>query len=200
MASACANFHTVEDARVYRCAQPDPADFRAWVESYDIRTVVQLRRMEPPPESRALIQEAEIELVRIPISARVYPSRTQLVQLWDAFAQARYPVLIHCRAGADRTGLAAAIYVLQRTGDLDRARAELALAYGHTGWGTNRLDRVFEMYGRWHGRMDFRRWASTLYHPPRAYAASESQREPAPQPAQRAAPAPPASPGRAAPR
>lgn len=64
---------------------------------------------------------------------------------------------------------------MQRTGELERARRELALVYGHTGYGTNRLDRVLEMYGRWHGRMDFRRWASTLYHPPQDHLARDAK-------------------------
>ncbi|HLU39612.1 MAG TPA: tyrosine-protein phosphatase [Planctomycetota bacterium] len=174
-AAACTNFHAVEPGRLYRSAQPDAECLRAWVPEHELRTIVQLRGTDPDEESRAILEHADVEVVRIPMSARAYPTREQLVQLWDAFASIEYPALVHCRAGADRTGLAAAIYVLQRTGDLDRARRELALAYGHTGWGTNRLDRVLEMYGRWHGRMDFRRWASTLYHPPGAYRAQRAR-------------------------
>ena len=177
LASGCANFGVVEEGRVYRSGQPEADNLRTWVDQHDLKTILQLRGVKPSPAAAEVIEQAEIEVVRIPLSARSYPNRAQLVQLWDTFAQARYPMLIHCRAGADRTGLAAAIYTLQRTGDLDRARAQLSLAHGHTGYGTNRLDRVFEMYGRWHGRMDFRRWASTLYHPPQDHPARKPKKD-----------------------
>jgi protein tyrosine/serine phosphatase len=171
--TSCINFHPVEEGRVYRSAQPDAASMRSWVEEHGIRTVVQLRGSDPTGELAEVIDHHDVEVVRIPLTAYRYPSRAQLVGLWDAFAAAEYPLLLHCRAGADRTGLAAAVYVLWRTGDLDRARAQLSLWYGHTGYGTSRLGRVFEMYSRWHGRMDFRRWASSLYHPPPSFAARE---------------------------
>ncbi|MEZ5966331.1 MAG: tyrosine-protein phosphatase [Planctomycetota bacterium] len=173
----CSNFHVVEADRVFRAAQPRAADLREWVDEHGIRTVVRLRGAEPDPELADVIEQADLQVVALPLSARVYPSAAQLVTLWDTFATAEYPLLIHCKAGADRTGLAAAVYVLQRTGDLDRARGELALIYGHTGWGTSRLDRVFEMYARWYGRMDFRRWASTLYHPPAEVTAGGGREE-----------------------
>jgi protein tyrosine/serine phosphatase len=172
---ACSNFGVVDAGQVYRAAQPDADDLRDWFGEHHIKTILQLRRAEPEAEAKALIARDGVAVVLIPLSARVYPSRAQLLALWDAFRDAEYPVLIHCRAGADRTGLAAAIYVLQTTGDLDRARAQLSLEHLHTGWGTSRLDRVFEMYSRWHGRMDFRRWAAALYLPPEAYSASEPE-------------------------
>ncbi len=44
------------------------------------------------------------------------------------------PILIHCKAGADRTGLAAAIYI-SRVALLDEndATAQLSIRYGHIG-------------------------------------------------------------------
>lgn len=175
LASACTNFGVVEEGQVYRAGQPDADDLREWFGEHRIKTILQLRRAEPEQEAQALIARDDVKVVLIPLSARVYPSRAQLLALCDAFRDAEYPVLIHCRAGADRTGLAAAIYVLLTTNNLDRAREQLSLEHLHTGWGTSRLDRVFEMYSRWHGRMDFRRWAATLYSPPQAYSAAEPE-------------------------
>lgn len=172
--AGCTNFHVVEPGRAYRSAQPCADDLRSWIDAYGIRTIVQVRGGSDA-EIAALVEQEGVHVVRVPLSARAFPSAEQLVALWDAFAAAEEPLLIHCRAGADRTGLASAIYVLQRTDDLDEARAQLALLYGHTGYGTSRLDRVLDMYGRWHGRMDFRRWATTLYHPPTEPRASDRE-------------------------
>jgi hypothetical protein len=187
-AAGCSNFHPIEVGRVYRSAQPGAAVMQVWIDQCDIKTVLQLRGGKPDADHLGVVEREGVVVVRVPLSARVFPSRAQLVAIWDAFASAEYPMLIHCRAGADRTGLAAAIYVLQRTGDLERARAQLALWYGHTGDGTARLDRVFEMYGRWHGRMDFRRWATTLYRPPEAFKAREPEERAGPA---KIAPSPP---------
>lgn len=44
------------------------------------------------------------------------------------------PILIHCRSGADRSGLAAALYVSKVAGlDNAKAEAQLSFYYGHVG-------------------------------------------------------------------
>ncbi len=168
--AACTNLHTVAEGKLYRSAQLDGAGFSEQIEQHKLKTIVRLRGGGPGnplyDAEAAAAANGKATLVQIPMSARSYPSRAQLLALWDTFEHGEYPMLVHCRAGADRTSLASALYVLQSTGDLDAARAQLALGFGHTGWGTNRLDRVLEMYARWHGRMDFRTWVETLYWPP----------------------------------
>lgn len=168
--AGCTNFHTVTEGKVYRSAQLDGPGFTEQIEKHGLRTIVRLRGGAPGDPGydaeAGAAAAAKVALVQIPMSARRYPSREQLLAIWDTFERAEYPMLIHCRAGADRTSLASALYVLQSTGDLAAARAQIGLIYGHTGWGTNRLDRVFDMYERWHGRMDFRTWVETLYWPP----------------------------------
>lgn len=168
--TSCSNLHTVEEGRVYRSAQLDGQGFTEQIDAHGLRTLLRLRGGGPgdpgfDAEAAAAVA-GNAKLVQIPMSARRYPTRAELLALWDTFEHAEYPMLIHCKAGADRTSLASALYVLQRTGDLDAARAQIGLMFGHTGWGTNRLDRVLEMYGRWHGRMDFRTWVEMLYWPP----------------------------------
>lgn len=167
---SCSNLHTVEEGRFYRSAQLDGPGFTEQIQAHGLRTVVRLRGGGPGDPGfdaeAAAATAGNAKLVQLPMSARRYPTRAELLALWDTFEHGEYPMLVHCKAGADRTSLASALYVLQRTGDLKAARAQLALTFGHTGWGTNRLDRVLEMYGRWHGRMDFRTWVQMLYWPP----------------------------------
>ena len=38
------------------------------------------------------------------------PTREALLELWDTFENGEYPMLVHCKAGADRTGGAVAIW------------------------------------------------------------------------------------------
>ena len=62
------------------------------------------------------------------VVAQHLPSRSGLAALFDAFAAAERPVLLKCSGGQDRTGLAAALYVLQSRGPgaLDQAEGQLA--------------------------------------------------------------------------
>ena len=49
-----------------------------------------------------------------PISATKRPTRRELLVLIDTLRSCPYPLLIHCKSGADRTGLASALYLMVR--------------------------------------------------------------------------------------
>ena len=67
------------------------------------------------------------------MTARKLPPPERLKQLLETFDHARYPILIHCQGGSDRTGLASTLYENQIEHiPLDQAeQAELTLRYGH---------------------------------------------------------------------
>jgi hypothetical protein len=79
---------------------------------------------------------------------------------------------MHCRHGADRTGLAAAVVLLLDDAvPYDTARRQLGIRYGHLSVGrTGALDRFFDLYEDWltkagqkHSAANFRRWALSEY-------------------------------------
>jgi len=77
-------------------------------------------------------------------------STEEAEQLKAIFRDAPKPILIHCRSGADRTGLAAVIYLQQLAGvDEETAEWQLSPLYGHIGipWlsPTFAMDRAWEM-------------------------------------------------------
>lgn len=168
LAAGCVNFHAVEEGRMYRSAQPDEEQLSRWIEEYDIKTVLRLRGSG---RTRGLSYRptvgADIAFVQVPLSATRLPPKERLLELWQVFETAEYPMLVHCRAGADRTGLVSSLYVLHRTGDLDRARAQLALIpYLHTGLlGSGAMDRVLDMYAPYQDRMSFPDWVREVYEP-----------------------------------
>ena len=165
----CSNFHVVEPGRVYRCAQLSADGLRDVIADYGIRTVLRLRGGQAGQPSfeqtHGPVTEAGIDFAHVPLSAYRYPTAAELLELWAVFERAEYPVLLHCRAGADRSGLASAIYVLQRSGDLHRALEQLhAFPYLHLGWGgTDKLDEVFEMYEPYQGVLRFDEWVRYAY-------------------------------------
>lgn len=130
------NFHTVLPGRVYRSAQLTPEQLRRVVRQRGIQTVINLRgtctNFAWYWQESAVTQELNIDQHDICLSACRYPPPAEVLQLVQTLQQARYPVLIHCRRGADRTGLAAVIArLLQPGADLASARGQLSPRYGH---------------------------------------------------------------------
>lgn len=71
-------------------------------------------------------------MVNIPFRASRIPTADELTALLTAYESAPRPILVHCQAGADRTGEAIAIYIFNRTnGDRERAKKALSIKYHH---------------------------------------------------------------------
>jgi len=170
--AACTNFHVVEPGRFYRSAQVNRYQLEQWIDRYDLKTVVSLRggsSGHPGLEaSRSAAANKGIRFVQHRLRARRYPTKAELLGLWKVFAEGEYPMLVHCESGVDRSGLASGLYLLWRTNDLDQAEGQLDfLPYWHTGWfGSYKLDRVFEMYRPFHGKLSFPEWVEREYRIP----------------------------------
>src|SRR5262249_32652116 len=106
------NFHTVLPGRIYRCAQPSPRPLAEMIADHGIRTVVNLRGCCNPfpwsvAEARAP-QRLDSCQEDVCLSAGRLPSTSEMRRLVDVLEGGTYPLLFHCRRGADRTGLASA--------------------------------------------------------------------------------------------
>lgn len=168
------NLHEVVPGRVFRCSQRSGADLERLVRTHHIATVVNLRGNSFPmdwyvDESRAT-HRLNVSQEDICMSAGRFPSVHELRYLLDVLDQSDYPLLIHCRQGADRTGLICAmICLLQPDGDLSRARQQLSIRYGHIALGRPAyLDRLLNNYELWlqigrrtHSPAEFREWLSS---------------------------------------
>lgn len=169
--AGCLNFHVVEDGKVYRSAQPSRAQLAGIIEEQGIKTVLFLRKSDPGDLSFEISYQTTIDagaaFIRYPLSAHRYPSQKQLLDLWKIFATAEYPLLLHCRGGADRAGLASAVYILQAHGDVDAACEQLAFwPYRHTGLlGSFKLGHIFELYRPYAEQISFPRWVRDHYNP-----------------------------------
>ncbi|GAH42782.1 unnamed protein product, partial [marine sediment metagenome] len=100
------NFDVVVPGRIYRSCRPDERFFRYVREKYGIRHVIMLNaadanRLPAPPIELGM----ERHLFRW--FAEVVPPREELRRVLDIL-DSNEPVLIHCWAGADRTGYAVA--------------------------------------------------------------------------------------------
>jgi len=173
------NFRTVVEGQVYRSAQPSPADLSAWKREYGIRTVINLRGAKWRKNSaiRATREAATaegLERVDVRLGATRHPPPEQLYRLIEALETAPRPILLHCRAGVNRTGLASAMAGMAVGGwSYDEARPQLSARYLHFDNDPDHIVGVFvryEQYCREHGLgtggwEQFKRWVLTEYYP-----------------------------------
>jgi tyrosine-protein phosphatase SIW14 len=100
------NFHQV-DEHIYRGAQPHAVGFVS-LAKIGIKTVIDLRG-ENSEES--VVQHAGMRYVRLPWSGFNAPAESQITAVLSLLSDSsQWPVFIHCRRGADRTGTAIACY------------------------------------------------------------------------------------------
>lgn len=148
------NFYPVIEGELYRSAQPEGDDLAEYVKKAGIKSVINLRGGN---ENDAWYQneiKASKELGLTHINFRMKAAReltdAQIRELLTLMKNAPKPVLIHCNAGADRSGLAAALYMHGIAKQSDKvARRELSLFYGHVPlWWleTQAMDRTYERY------------------------------------------------------
>jgi protein tyrosine/serine phosphatase len=107
--SGVPNFHQV-DEHVYRGAQPYGQGY-AGLAKIGIKTVIDLRG--EGSEGNA-VQRAGMRYVRLPWSGYKAPADSQITAVLSLLNDnAAWPVFVHCRRGADRTGTAIACYRIE---------------------------------------------------------------------------------------
>ena len=163
---SCTGFH--QEARgLFRSPQPSDEQLQRRVEKHGIKTVLSLRGGRSGRLSQRVAEGLGIDFELVGLSARRMPHPDKLLELWRIADEAERPLLVHCRAGVDRTGLAMAVFVLHDTGDLDEARGQLALVpYGHVAaFGTEAMDQVLDAYEPFAGMLPFPVWVERVYGP-----------------------------------
>ena len=143
------NAHWISD-EFARSNQPWPHQLRAW-KRRGVRTVINLRGGFDAG-FHALEKDAcaalGLTLVNFTLTSRDVPDRDQLLAAKALFETVEYPVLVHCKSGADRASLMSALYVhFRQGGDIATAMRQLDLKYLHLKSSrTGVLDYLFERY------------------------------------------------------
>ena len=130
------NFHAVEDGVLYRSAQLGKDDLESFARQYGIKSVLNLRGAHSGEgwydAEMAAVHELGLTHYDYPISAKRFVTRPQIAELLAIVRAAPKPLLIHCKSGADRSGLVAALYRYAIAGASPaEADRQLSLAYGH---------------------------------------------------------------------
>jgi protein tyrosine phosphatase (PTP) superfamily phosphohydrolase (DUF442 family) len=146
------NVHLVEPGVLVRSGQLGPEALTGLIRDQSIRTVINLRGEHPEKawyrDELKAASAAGVTLVNLKLSATRVPTDEEAKALMDALSAARPPVLIHCEGGADRTGLASALYLARiEKRPVAEARRQLSMWFGHLpvlGNRTEAMDRTFD--------------------------------------------------------
>src|SRR5262245_43662478 len=183
---ACGNIHTVLPDEVYRSAQLPPAQLERLLRQHGIQTVVNLRGCAQTfdwyQDECRVTRKCDAVQEDVCLSSGRLPSTAEIRRLVEVVDRSRYPVLLHCYRGIDRTGLASAVVLLLRTdASVDQARGQLGCQFGHFNLGrTGYIDHFFDIYKEWltetgrsHSPAVFRQWAVEEYRPEQCLARLE---------------------------
>jgi protein tyrosine/serine phosphatase len=132
------NFHEVLANQLYRSNQPSPGEIETYAKRYGIKSIINLRGKSDSASwydnEVASATELGIKHVDFRMSASKQLTPSEIEQLADIMRGMPKPILIHCRSGSDRTGLASVIYLNQVAGiDEETAEGQLSLWFGHVG-------------------------------------------------------------------
>ena len=146
------NFHPITVGEAYRSAQLDRDELEHYIRNFRIGSFINLRgeNVGEPwyDEEIATCRNLDVNHFDLNLSAEKAPTSSQVQALLNVFRAAPRPVLIHCRAGADRSGLASAIWKVVIDGEsASSASRQLSILFGHMPFGaTQVLDDFFKAW------------------------------------------------------
>ena len=143
------NFYHVSDG-VYRANQPSPSHLKSY-KKLGIRSVLSLRGRAN--QSYDLFEDdyckkLNLNLVYSPISSSSAPSSEKLINIINVMHELPKPFVLHCKSGADRAGLASAIYlIVEKKLPVLEAKKQLSFKYLHLDFTkTGILDYIFDVF------------------------------------------------------
>ncbi|WP_207536843.1 tyrosine-protein phosphatase [Sabulicella rubraurantiaca] len=163
------NWGVVESGALYRSNHPLPWQLAEATKRHGLQSVINLRGRRDSCGSDALGRQraAELGLVHAdqPFESRGAPHKDRILRLMELYQTLPRPILIHCKSGADRTGLAAGIWHLMQGRTAADAARELSLRHGHVAAArTGILDAFFEEYAKAEARgVPFETWLTEEY-------------------------------------
>lgn len=128
------NYHVI-DKTLSRSAQPKKDEF-LWLRDNGVTDIINFRTMYNPSiefDEKSVVEEAGMRYHSIP-SITAFPTESNIWKFLDIINKVQKEngkVHIHCKAGADRTGMYSLIYKqINKIGDFASNKAEM-LKFGH---------------------------------------------------------------------
>ncbi|MEL7343809.1 MAG: sulfur transferase domain-containing protein [Pseudomonadota bacterium] len=176
------NRHKVAEG-VYRSNQPGPARVRKEAAA-GIKTIISLRGNKGGSHRLFEIEAAQdagitMEFVKLGAGSLVPPE--EFARLFELFDTAQRPILMHCKSGADRAGLASTLYLMDREGkSFKEASDQLHWRYMHSRR-SRRTGILYYMMDQYRAEnettpISIREWLATRYDPKAITAAYRKSR------------------------
>ena len=162
------NFAAVEPGILYRSNHPTPKNLAAFTRRVGLRSLINLRGQAKNGSdalSRDTAARLGLDFYDMALESRGAPQRDRILRIAEIYQTMRKPALIHCKSGADRAGLAAALYVLTKGGSTADAVQQLSWRFGHIKQSkTGILDGFLLTYAReGEGKKPFLDWVREDY-------------------------------------
>ena len=130
------NFHILTPGKAYRSAQLNKQALQQCIKDFGIKTILNLRESVQDAgwykDEKSVAAEHGVKHIDVNLSEYDEVSVEELDKIATLLRDAPKPVLIHCAAGADRTGLVSALYRYKLEGLApEKSFAELSMWYGH---------------------------------------------------------------------
>jgi protein tyrosine/serine phosphatase len=130
------NFHVVEPGQFYRSAELKPGQLDKVIEQYGIKSILNLEGDKTGRHwyetEKAIAASHGIPLYDYHLWSWKMLTPAQVDDVLAIVRDAPKPILVHCRDGADRTGLVSGLYLAEILGrNQDVAYDQLSLGYGH---------------------------------------------------------------------
>lgn len=167
------NFYTI-GTQAYRSNHPSPYFVRRLKHKYGIKTIISLRRADQTGQyllEKEACDHEQITLINHVMSSRAFPDVEKILGAKQLLENAEYPILIHCKSGADRAGLMSVFYKHFIEGQpIQEAVKQLSIKYGHFRYAdTGKLDFFFDAFltfEQQHPDISFIDWVQHHYDKP----------------------------------
>ncbi|QNT77683.1 protein-tyrosine phosphatase family protein [Entomobacter blattae] len=163
------NFSPVIEEKVYRSNHPTPRRLKKMAETYQLKTLINLRghRMcGSDALSRQASQDIKLSHIDMAFESRGAPHRDRILRFSEIYKTIEFPMLMHCKSGADRAGLASGLVILFEGGRAADALKQLHWQFGHFNRSrTGILDAFFYHYmNEAEGKIPFLEWVTYHYN------------------------------------
>ncbi len=156
---------------VYRSNQPSPNRIDGWT-SRGVKTIINLRGASNHGSYYLEVdscQKNKIKLIDHALYATRLPTAAEILSLENIFKNIDGPFLLHCKSGADRAGLASALYhIFILKSPIEVAQKQLSIKYLHLKFSKSGiLDFMLERYRitMLQEYISFRDWIQNVYDP-----------------------------------
>ena len=162
------NVAEVIPGKLYRSNHPTPQRLARLARRLHLRTLVNVRGKRDCGSdalSRASAFTLGLDHIDMAFESRGAPHRDRILRYAELYPTLKTPALLHCKSGADRAGLAAALAIIFEGGTTKQALAQLSWRFGHFSRSkTGILDAFFVLYAREaEGRRPFLDWVRDGY-------------------------------------